>query len=174
MRPDKGSIARIENGEVVYVYSFQHNPSDFSRSRTAKWIDLQAPGQTGSMVEFVNVSNQTIKFELFLSSWSTETVFDPHGLDRHLAEMESWTLPSLDLFLADTTPYIQPPTLRFQYGGRSWLCTCRSIDIKEEEHNKQLYCTRARVSLTLKTQTNSFLSLQEEMSYLAARRIEWS
>jgi len=167
-----GSISRVENGAVVSIYPFQHNPNNLTRTRKTKWVALEAPGTTGSMAEFVNVGEWSMTLKLMLSSWSVNSSFSRNGVQPHISEIESWGLPSLDVFMTDDSHYISPPILRFQWGSRKWDVHCTSIEIEETEWNEDLMPTSATATISLETHTDNFLQLQSMMADVMRRRNE--
>ena len=82
------------------------------------------------------------------------------GVLADIAEIESWGLPSLDLFLEDDTQFISPPTLLFSYGKRTWECVATDISISETQHDKALNPTLAVARVTLRTKHDSFSGLR--------------
>lgn len=168
----QGSISRIEDGEIVSNYKFQHNPTSFTRSRKTKWVNLEAPGVTGSQVQFINVGESSMTLELFLSSHSVNTAFSEHGLRAHEAEIESWGLPSMNAFMVDDSHFISPPLLRFSWGKKQWRCHCKSVDFKYEAWNEKLDPIQMRATIQLETQTQSFLELQSIMTEVLVNRKE--
>lgn len=166
----KGSISRIEQGRIVSTYTFQMNPSDLSRSRDTNWADLTAPGTTSNQAMFINVGNETIQLKLFLATLRSGVRQEQKGILSDIAEIESWGLPSLDVFAASQYEYIPPPTLIFSYGTRSWMCTARSIKVNETMHDNDLYPMVADVDITLKTHHDTFQQLSASLNDLWMNR----
>ena len=176
----KGTVARIEKGRIIDpVYTFKLNPSQLERSRRIRWNNMDAPGTSGSLAQFVLVEDQIIKFELLLAAKRSNSSQDVAayesslGVLPDLAQIESWGLPSLDQILEDNLQFVSPPRILFTYGTRAWTCELHEYNVKEELHNNRLYPIIARVGITLRTSHDTFASLKSEMAnYRALRQIQ--
>lgn len=167
---EKVTITRIENAQLVSVYTFTLNPSVFDRSRAVKFTDLYAPGTTSGQAQFVSVDSEQLTLKLKLSSTRRGGEFGPEGILPDLEEIESFALPALSPFLADNYQYTPPPTLLLTWGSRTWQCTVRQIDISELLHNKYLAPILADVTLKLTAHLNSFDQLRSYLGKKAAER----
>lgn len=168
----KGTISRIESGQIVNTFTFMFNPTEISRSRETNWAKLEAPGTAGALAQFVRTGSESIDLKLFLASkrsGSRLPIEDVYGVQPYLSEIESWMLPSLDQFQEFDSHFIAPPQLLFTYGSRTWTCVADNIDVVEKQHNKELFPTVAEVSLRLTAIFNTFDDLRD----LVAEHIFW-
>lgn len=175
--PLRASISRIENGRIINVWEFMFNPNALNRSRRVVWDFMKSPGGIGSVAEFVRTDDQSISFDIFLAARRSgqnllqRNQSSDSGLRAELAEIESWTLPSLDLFLEDDTQFISPPTLVFSFGKRTWECVATGVSVKETQHDLDLNPTLAVVSVQLQTKHDSFAGIRREMNSLYTDRV---
>lgn len=173
----RATVNRVEGGSIASTWSFMFNPREINRSRKTIWDFMNAPGAVGSAAEFVRVDDQMITFEIFLAANRSGLdenqikVYNKYGIRQEIAEIESWGLPSLEMYIADDTQFISPPTLIFSYGGRSWECVMTNVSIKEYQHDVNLNPTLATASVTLQTKHASFSGIRGEMNSLLTDRM---
>ena len=169
----KSTISRVQNGSIVSTFQFHFNPGTINRSREAKYDFMNSPGTAGSSAEFVRTDDQTVGLKILLAATrkgnlttSQRLVTRAKGIRPELAEMESWTLPAFEDFLVDETNYIQPPTLIFSFGERSWEVVCLQCSIREFQFDSNLNPTLAEVNLRLKTKSTSIRGLKSQIQAL--------
>ena len=168
-------ITRMEDGRAVHSYSFLLNPTNIYRERVANWVDHYAPGTMEGVAQFVNTNGQDVTFKFMVAKFSTANhrSLDPgFGADTlsHMAEIESWVVPSLDGFLNDQFQYVSPPQLVVSVGTRTWLCTARSVAFDERLHNNNYEPLIVDVTVKFKSHANSFETLYSDMQALRNQR----
>lgn len=168
-------VTRLEDGNAVYTYSFLLNPTNIYRERVANWVDHYAPGTMEGIAQFVNTPGQDITFKFMIAKFSSanEGSLDPgFGANTlsHIAEVESWVIPSLDGMLEDQFNYVSPPQLVIAVGSRAWLCTARSVTIDERLHDNNYDPLIVDVTVKFKTHSNSFETLAADMQKLRNQR----
>tara|TARA_Y100000593_G_scaffold12269_3_gene22444 strand:+ start:1750 stop:2361 length:612 start_codon:yes stop_codon:yes gene_type:complete len=163
----KGQIYKIDSSGKVLTsipITFGLNPTIIRRARSVNYKMHNPPGGYGSLAEFVNVGDEILSFDVYLSSKrvvssqnkALKELYRQFGVMHELKQFEALTLPVADAFLKANGLYIPPPGIIFEYGKRAWKCKVQKLNIIEEEHNAELYPTRAKVSMTLITYIDSF------------------
>lgn len=178
------TISRIENGAVVSTWPFEMNPTTLDWGRSANWVDLRAPGTTSNQAMFVNCSNIEFTLKFLIAehgkSAALRVIDSPDGftIDEsfanktmiQMAEVESWTLPSLDRFSQNQYQYIPPPSLVLTWGSRQWKCYCSKVDFSEVLHNNDLQPIIVECTATFRTFHDTFTELQNQMEVLRTTR----
>lgn len=178
------TISRIENGAVVSTWPFEMNPTTLDWNRSANWVDLRAPGTTSNQAMFVNCSNVELTLKFLIAEYGKETTlrvidspdgftFDATFANKtmiQMAEVESWTLPSLDRFSQNQYQYIPPPSLVLTWGARQWKCYCSRVEFSEVLHNNDLQPIVVECTATFRTFHDTFTELQNTMSVLQTTR----
>lgn len=131
----KGYIKNTKTGEMK---EFIYNPESFSDSQGVKYQDIESPGSSYPLTQFVSGQAKKISLELFL--------YDKSGnnkVRKYIAFLEKF-LPN------GKNRFASPAPLLFVFGSYIEKCVMENIDKEYLEFDTSLEPTRAKVKLSLK------------------------
>ena len=128
----KGYLKNKTTGEVK---SFLFNPESISDSRTVNFSEINAPGSSYPIFQYVNTGARTMTLDLFLSNTTKGTV------KTYLAFMEK--------FLPKGTKFSKPPILVLAMGSDVRECIVTSLNRNFTDFDKNLDVKRATISIGL-------------------------
>jgi len=165
----KGWLARVSDGEIQAVFTFQFNPSERTRSRDIEYTIVSPVGSTEPTAEFRSVSGTRIVMTLLLDATENYDE-DKEGVGAQLAWLESCTEPDIDRFNDDIGQFIAPNELRYGMGKDSWNVVMTRFNPREVRWNKSGFTTRAYVDIELQSTYRDIAAIKARLNRLKLLR----
>jgi nucleoid-associated protein YgaU len=121
----------------------QFNPTDYGIDRGAYFAELQVPGLSTPLLQFVRGEAQTLSLELFLDGTDQRASTEPaNSVETRLAGLRKFVQIDRDLHA--------PPVCEFRWGTTAFPGVVTSFKEKYSLFSESGTILRARVTLTLK------------------------
>jgi hypothetical protein len=133
--------AYIQNVATRDIMEFQYNPPEFNDKLGVEYAQLDSPGMSAPMFQYIGGKARSVTFELFLDAYE-----DPERMmvRTPIAFLHSFVPP------ADAgKSFSPPPTLIFAWGWFVKRCILNDLDINYTMFDSQLNPIRATVGVTL-------------------------
>lgn len=147
--PQKSWLARVVNGEIGKVFHFQINPTAAPRTRTVNYTFNSPPGSPLPTATFDSISGDTFSITLLLdATWSFDA--EKLGTLAQQAELELYTQPDADRYIAGVGQFISPPRLRFGVGDVMTTVVVTSLGFRDVRWNTSMMPTRTFADIQMR------------------------
>jgi hypothetical protein len=149
MALSRAKLVSISGGREPPEVTVLFNPTDYGIDRGASYAELQVPGLTTPVLQFVRGEAQTLSLELFL-----DRTGEGRTVEGDLAALRRFVEIDPDLHA--------PPVCQFQWGQVPWFeGVVTSLKEKYTLFNEHGNVQRARVTLTLKSYKSAEVQLRD-------------
>ena len=148
---EKAYLTRVDNTDLVVPFLF--NPAQFSVEKSNQFAEVNIPGLSSSILQFVRGNSRTISLDLFFDTYEEKT-----DVRQYTDQITGWDAGSMFSQLPDASKGLMdidselhaPPVCQFIWGAFVFQCVIERASKSYTMFLQEGIPVRATLNVTLK------------------------